>query len=427
MNSKYYLQFENKFRGDRQSIFNQYAEYDSLIELVLNNTKNPRLLDIGCGRGEWLERHKDKFKDSLGIEKDLDMAKVCRDLDLDIIQGDAIESILKLENNSFTVISLFHIIEHLNHSILIRLLKECYRVLNEDGIIIMETPSIDNLLVSSKLFYTDPTHISHINPDSLSFDLSSIGFDDNKYFYIHGGPLKDSNPLKTTRILNGVAQDVLFIGSKSDNTTKLIFQDNKDWQSHLNLGLSTLEAAVEFDINLDQFLSSTERLSSDIGDRINEYNTLNSDFSAVKSEIDCLKSEINLFKSELKYFIYLLKVFKIILRPPFQFLRYFKRLTLYLISAMKKFLLAIFNKIFNIFAQYNLTRRFILNKQVMYIINLLLKNVFGRSSLINISQVEHKLNRINHIYSESLRFNERLILHHKNSLKSNSYSKIFKK
>ena len=85
------------------------------------------------------------------------------------------------------------------------LIEQCYRILTEDGLLIMETPSIDNLIVSTKTFYIDHTHINPINPDSISFLLEKSGFSNVKYYYINGGPLQDAHPLKFTRIFNGIS------------------------------------------------------------------------------------------------------------------------------------------------------------------------------------------------------------------------------
>ena len=75
----------------------------------------------------------------------------------------------------------------------------------------METPNIDNLLVSSKSFHIDPTHINLIHPDLIAFDLNKAGFSHVKTYNINCGPLKDATPLKITRVFNGVAQDLCIV------------------------------------------------------------------------------------------------------------------------------------------------------------------------------------------------------------------------
>ena len=251
MKSNLYLEFENQFRGKSEAINSHFSCYDSLIELITDKNKIPKMIDIGCGRGEWLKRYQNKFTECYGIELDSKMIELCRDSGLNVIEGDAIQSLSKLSNNSISVITIFHMIEHMKYEKLFELINECYRVLNDKGVLIIETPSIDNLLVSSKLFYADPTHINPINPDTFIFFLEKFGFNKGNYYYIHPGPLKNANPLKITRILNGVAQDILFVATKSHLASDFIFDENSTWEHDLDIGISTLDAAIDHDLTLE--------------------------------------------------------------------------------------------------------------------------------------------------------------------------------
>ena len=58
-----YLEFENKFRGDTQSILSQFSKYDPLIDSIISYFENPVFIDIGSGRGEWLQKWRHKVKD----------------------------------------------------------------------------------------------------------------------------------------------------------------------------------------------------------------------------------------------------------------------------------------------------------------------------------------------------------------------------
>ena len=150
MESNYYLEFENKFRGNRETIIDNLSIYDQLIETIVDGNPSPKLLDIGCGRGEWLQKWKNRFNDICGIDSDQKMIETCRENNLNVIEGDAIEVLSKFANQSINIITIFHLIEHLTHNTLLELLLECKRVLSNQGVLIMETPNIDNLLVSTK-------------------------------------------------------------------------------------------------------------------------------------------------------------------------------------------------------------------------------------------------------------------------------------
>ena len=90
------------------------------------------------------------------------------------------------------------------------------------GFLILETPSIDSIQVSTKSFHIDPTHINPIHPDLLAFMIKRTGFTQQKYYFINGGPLQDSDSDKLTKILNGVAQDLVLIATKSNFIDKKI-------------------------------------------------------------------------------------------------------------------------------------------------------------------------------------------------------------
>ena len=137
------------------SILSLFSKYDSLINLIINDIDNPKFIDIGSGRGEWLQKWQDQGKDCLGIENDIAMISKCRNIGLNIIEGDAINVLANLSTNSVDVLTMFHMIEHINFDQSTKILTECFRVLSEDGIFIIETPSIDNLIVSTNTFYLD--------------------------------------------------------------------------------------------------------------------------------------------------------------------------------------------------------------------------------------------------------------------------------
>ena len=247
MDSDFYTEFENNFRGSREQITKILSNYDGLIDYILNIDNDPSLLDIGSGRGEWMQKCSAKGFRSIGIELDSRMVSDCRKLNLNIKEGDALLLLDEFPENSFSIVSAFHVIEHMNHEIINELLIKSKRILKPDGFLILETPSIDNLLVSTKSFYIDPTHINPIHPDLLAFIIKRIGFTKLKYYFINSGPLKNAEHDTLTRILNGVAQDLVLIASKSNNVDNIIFDGSKIIKRDMKLGITSLEAAIDFD------------------------------------------------------------------------------------------------------------------------------------------------------------------------------------
>ena len=247
MDSDFYTEFENNFRGSREQIINVLSNYDGLIDYILNIDNNPSLLDIGSGRGEWIQKCKAKGFNSIGLELDPKMVDDCKKLNLNIKQGDALSLLDDFAEDSFSIVSAFHVIEHMNHENINELLIQAKRILKPDGLLILETPSIDNIMVSSKSFHIDPTHINPIHPDLLAFMSKRNGFEKLKYYFINGGPLQNSEADSLTRIFNGVAQDLVLIASKSKILDNSIFENFNLIKRDMKLGITTLNAAVDFD------------------------------------------------------------------------------------------------------------------------------------------------------------------------------------
>lgn len=118
-----YFLFEEQFRGSppeikqRQKVFLPYFE------------KCSRVLDIGCGRGEFLEILKENNIGGIGVDLDTDMVAYCTSHTLDVEQGDAISYLEKCKDKSLDGIFIDQVVEHLEPEYLVRLLTLCYQKL----------------------------------------------------------------------------------------------------------------------------------------------------------------------------------------------------------------------------------------------------------------------------------------------------------
>ena len=171
-----YVSFEDQFRGTREDIKKRQAVYLPYITNSNAGTITYPLLDIACGRGEWLELLKENGFVAKGIDINNIMVRECKDRGLDVRAGDAGEFLKKQEDNSVGGITAFHVVEHLPARALIALFDEAFRVLKPGGIIIIETPNPENVLVGSCLFYNDLTHKNPIPPNTLMFLIEYRGF-----------------------------------------------------------------------------------------------------------------------------------------------------------------------------------------------------------------------------------------------------------
>jgi O-antigen chain-terminating methyltransferase len=136
------------------------------------------VLDIGCGRGEWLELIKEEGLDGAGVDSNTVLAQQCRVHGLTVANEDLNEYLAKVPDNTLGAVTGFHIVEHLPIERLVELLNETMRVLKPGGVVIFETPNPRNVLVGTCNFYFDPTHRNPIPSEVLRFLLESRGFSD---------------------------------------------------------------------------------------------------------------------------------------------------------------------------------------------------------------------------------------------------------
>jgi len=172
----FYTAFEDHFRGSREEVKQKTTRYLSYIKKLPFNTEETRILDVGCGRGEWIELLSENSYKAEGIDLNRVMVARCKRLDLNVKEFDVIKYLQTLEDASYTAITGFHIIEHLSFDILMKLYEESYRVLRPGGIVIFETPNPKNILVGACDFYRDPTHKNPIPADTSAFLLKEHRF-----------------------------------------------------------------------------------------------------------------------------------------------------------------------------------------------------------------------------------------------------------
>jgi O-antigen chain-terminating methyltransferase len=180
-----YVAFEDKFRGTRKDIQQRQEVYLPIIEDALKETDQALVLDMGCGRGEWLELLHIHNISAAGVDLNCIMIKECDERGLKATEADILDYLRPLKNASVAVITGFHIIEHLPFKVLIALFDECLRVLKPGGVIIFETPNPENLLVGACNFYTDPSHHNPLVPETMRFTIEQRGFEKTEIKRLH--------------------------------------------------------------------------------------------------------------------------------------------------------------------------------------------------------------------------------------------------
>lgn len=183
-----YIDFENRFRGSQDEIKQRQNIYLPFIREALTETKEGLVVDIGSGRGEWLESLRENGFQGVGIEANSIAVKASQERGLKVIEGDALAYLRDVPNESLAAITCFHVVEHLPFHMLVQLLDEMVRTLRVGGIAILETPNPQNVLVGSNNFYYDPTHRNPIPSLTLKFIAEARGLGRVEAVYLHPYP-----------------------------------------------------------------------------------------------------------------------------------------------------------------------------------------------------------------------------------------------
>jgi len=186
-----YFLFEEQFRGSREEIKQRQLTFLPYFE------KCSRVLDIGCGRGEFLEILKDHDIGGIGVDSDPDMVAYCRSCQLDVELSDAIAYLETLEDKSLDGIFIDQVVEHLEPDYLIRLLVLGYQKLKYGYYIVVETVNPLSF-VSLVNFYIDLTHKRPVHPETLQYLLSAVGFREREKKFF--SPVSDEGRLKTFEV-----------------------------------------------------------------------------------------------------------------------------------------------------------------------------------------------------------------------------------
>lgn len=203
-----YFDFENHFRGSIKHI--REAQ-----EFYINYFKgHQNVIDLGCGRGEFLELLRENEIDAQGVDLYEEFVEMCRLKKLKVTQADAIE-FLKMQENVGGIFAA-QLIEHISTAQLVTLCETAYEKLEVGGYIILETPNPQSLSVFTNSFYIDPSHNKPVHPLTLQYIMEKAGFKEIEIVYTKSSrpqitipPLKLENMDEFNHAMKQV-EDMLF-------------------------------------------------------------------------------------------------------------------------------------------------------------------------------------------------------------------------
>ncbi len=215
MIDQFYAEFEASFRGTRDQILSRLQIYLPFVLPLREIHEQCNALDLGCGRGEWLQLLGEQDIDAQGVDMDAGMLEYCRERGLSVVEADLIPFLKDQPSQSQSIISAFHVVEHIHFDQLRTLVSEALRVLRPGGLLIMETPNPENISVATNTFYLDPTHRSPIPPALLGFTAKFEGFSRIKVLRLQEDKaVVAKEKLNLADVFEGVSPDYSIVAQK---------------------------------------------------------------------------------------------------------------------------------------------------------------------------------------------------------------------
>jgi SAM-dependent methyltransferase len=167
-----YADFEQRFRGRREQVEERLRKYLPVF------SGRHEILDIGCGRGEFLELLAAGGHKGLGIDLSDSMLEIAAEKGLDCHKADALAFLKERPQASLDGIFSSQVIEHFQPEYLRRLVGEAYRVLRPGSPVLLETINPLSMFALSRIYFLDPTHRQPLHPEYMRYLLASSGFSD---------------------------------------------------------------------------------------------------------------------------------------------------------------------------------------------------------------------------------------------------------
>lgn len=180
-----YVGFEDQFRGSREVI---RARLESYLPLFEGRTD---VLDIGCGRGEFLDLLASRGISARGLDLNHEMARSCRARGLDVAQGDAVSYLTSLPDASLGGVFAAQVVEHLDPPYLLRFLELASHKLRPGGRLVLETLNPACWVAFFESYIRDITHVWPLHPETLKYLVLASGFTDAAIEFRSPVPVED--------------------------------------------------------------------------------------------------------------------------------------------------------------------------------------------------------------------------------------------
>lgn len=165
-----YSDFEQRFRGDPERVRETLRTYVPFF------ADTDDIVDLGCGRGEFLELLREAGKNARGIDLSDSMLARGKEKGLTCRKSDILEFLKRQPDSSVGGIFSSQVIEHLPPDYLNRMVSQCFRVLKTGSPMVLETINPLSLFALSRIFFLDVTHRKPLHPEYMRYLLENSGF-----------------------------------------------------------------------------------------------------------------------------------------------------------------------------------------------------------------------------------------------------------
>ncbi|GAC1441510.1 MAG: hypothetical protein NVSMB51_21680 [Solirubrobacteraceae bacterium] len=176
-----YLGLTDRFRGSETEIAARQRAY------VPHFAGQERVLDLGCGRGEFLALLQAARIPALGVDLEPAMVSHCSDLGLEAVCADALAHLEAQPAGSLGGVFAAQLIEHLQPHRIVQLMALAHARLRSGGVLLLETVNPQSLMTFAG-FYIDPTHVKPVHPLTLEWLARTLGYESVELRYTSEPP-----------------------------------------------------------------------------------------------------------------------------------------------------------------------------------------------------------------------------------------------